>query len=48
MLHLGDLGAGLTRVTVTKAISQFRQAGSLVREGDDDWLIPEAWARGEL
>jgi CRP-like cAMP-binding protein len=39
--------SGLTRVTVTKAISHFRQAGALVREGDDDWLLPEAWARGE-
>lgn len=38
--------SGLTRVTVTKAISHFRQAGSLVREGEDDWLIPETWARG--
>ncbi len=33
--------SGLTRVTVTKAISQFRQAGSLVREGEDDWLFQE-------
>ncbi len=39
--------AGLTRVTVTKAISQFRQAGALVREGDDEWLLPEAWARSQ-
>jgi CRP-like cAMP-binding protein len=36
--------SGLTRVTVTKAISQFRQAGALVREGEDEWLVPEAWA----
>lgn len=33
--------SGLTRVTVTKALSQFRQAGKLVREGQDDWLLPE-------
>lgn len=39
--------SGLTRVTVTKAISQFRQTGSIVREGDDDWLIPEAWPEGQ-
>ena len=37
--------SGLTRVTVTKAISQFRQAGSLVWEGEDDWLLPEAVGR---
>lgn len=34
--------SGLTRVTVTKAISRFRQEGALVREGEDDWLLPEA------
>lgn len=39
--------SGLTRVTVTKAISQFRQAGSLVREGEDDWLFPEPSGRRE-
>ena len=39
--------SGLTRVTVTKAISQFRQTGSLVREGQDDWLVPAAWAGGQ-
>lgn len=38
--------SGLTRVTVTKAISQFRQAGTLVREGQDEWLLPNSWARG--
>ena len=37
--------SGLTRVTVTKAISHFRQAGALVREGEDDWLLPQAWSR---
>jgi CRP-like cAMP-binding protein len=37
--------SGLTRVTVTKAISHFRQVGALVREGDDDWLLPDAWRR---
>lgn len=37
--------SGLTRVTVTKAISQFRQAGTLVREGEDDWLLAETWGR---
>jgi CRP-like cAMP-binding protein len=35
--------SGLTRVTVTKAISHFRQVGALVREGEDDWLLPDAW-----
>ncbi|MFN7678228.1 MAG: Crp/Fnr family transcriptional regulator [Cyanobacteriota bacterium] len=39
--------AGLTRVTVTKAISQFRQTGALVREGEDEWLLPEAWGRSQ-
>jgi hypothetical protein len=39
--------SGLTRVTVTKAISQFRQAGSLVREGEDDWLLPEPAGKRE-
>lgn len=39
--------SGLTRVTVTKAISHFRQAGYLVREGEDDWLLPEPWASGQ-
>lgn len=39
--------SGLTRVTVTKAISHFRQAGALVREGEDDWLLPEAWSRSQ-
>jgi Crp-like helix-turn-helix domain len=39
--------AGLTRVTVTKAISHFRQAGALVREGEDEWLLPEVWARSQ-
>jgi CRP-like cAMP-binding protein len=37
--------SGLTRVTVTKAISHFRQVGALLREGDDDWLLPDAWSR---
>ncbi|MFN9646002.1 MAG: Crp/Fnr family transcriptional regulator [Cyanobacteriota bacterium] len=37
--------SGLTRVTVTKAISHFRQVGALVREGEDEWLLPEAWSR---
>lgn len=37
--------SGLTRVTVTKAISQFRQAGALLREGEDDWLLAESWNR---
>ncbi len=42
--HLAEI-SGLTRVTVTKAISHFRQVGALVREGDDDWLVPDAWGR---
>lgn len=37
--------SGLTRVTVTKAISRFRQVGALVREGEDDWLLLDAWTR---
>ena len=37
--------AGLTRVTVTKAISHFRQEGYLVREGHDDLLLREALPR---
>jgi len=39
--NLADI-SGLTRVTVTKAMSQFRQAGTLVREGEADWLFPRA------
>lgn len=39
--------SGLTRVTVTKAISSFRQSGALLREGADEWLFPKAWARGQ-
>lgn len=39
--------SGLTRVTVTKAISQFRQAGTLVREGEDDWLLAETLERSQ-
>lgn len=41
--NLADI-SGLTRVTVTKAMSQFRQAGALIREGEDDWLLAESWA----
>lgn len=39
--HLGEL-CGLTRVTVTKAISHFRQKGDLLKDGDDDLLSHEA------
>jgi hypothetical protein len=31
--------SGLTRVTVTKALSHFRKAGLLQKEGDDDLLL---------
>lgn len=34
--------SGLTRVTVTKAISHFRQAGYLIEEGSDALLIRDA------
>ena len=34
--------SGLTRVTVTKAISHFRQEGILVKDGPDDLLLREA------
>lgn len=41
--NLGEI-SGLTRVTVTKAISHFRQAGYLVKEGSDELLLCEAVA----
>ncbi len=34
--------SGLTRVTVTKAISHDRQAGYLIKEGSDELLLREA------
>ena len=34
--------SGLTRVTVTKAISHYRQAGYLIQEGPDALLVREA------
>ena len=34
--------SGLTRVTVTKAMSHFRQEGFLVKDGPDDLLLREA------
>lgn len=34
--------SGLTRVTVTKAISHFRQEGYLRKDGPDELLLPEA------
>lgn len=37
---LADL-CGLTRVTVTKLLSRFRQAGQLVVIGDSDLLLPK-------
>ena len=40
--HLGEI-SGLTRVTVTKAISYLRQKGYLQKEGLDDLLQPDAW-----
>ena len=39
--HLAEI-SGLTRVTVTKAISHFRQQGYLLREGVDELLLREA------
>jgi hypothetical protein len=36
--HLAEI-SGLTRVTVTKALSHFRQAGFLIQEGTDALLI---------
>jgi CRP-like cAMP-binding protein len=36
--HLAEI-SGLTRVTVTKALSHFRQAGYLIKEGSDDLLL---------
>ncbi len=37
--HLAEI-AGMTRVTVTKALTRFRQEGRLLREGDDELLLP--------
>lgn len=37
--HLADI-AGTTRVTVTKALTRFRQEGSLLKEGADELLLP--------
>lgn len=39
--HLAEI-SGLTRVTVTKAISHYRQAGFLIKEGTDELLLREA------
>lgn len=36
--HLAEI-AGMTRVTVTKALSHYRQAGMMVREGNDELLV---------
>ena len=33
--------AGMTQVTVTKALSHYRQAGMMVREGNDELLVGE-------
>ncbi|MFZ0407951.1 MAG: Crp/Fnr family transcriptional regulator [Cyanobium sp.] len=38
--HLAEI-SGLTRVTVTKAISHIRQAGYLLKEGPDELLVRE-------
>lgn len=38
--HLAEI-AGTTRVTVTKALTRFRQEGSLVKAGDDELLQPD-------
>lgn len=37
--HLAEI-AGMTRVTVTKALSRFRQEGKLGRQGSDELLLP--------
>ena len=37
--HLADM-AGMTRVTVTKALTRFRQEGSLLKEGGDELMRP--------
>lgn len=42
--HLAEI-SGLTRVTVTKAISHFRQEGLLIEEGADALLLKEALPR---
>jgi hypothetical protein len=39
--HLAEI-SGLTRVTVTKAISHFRQDGYLLKDGPDELLVHEA------
>jgi biotin operon repressor len=39
--HLAEI-SGLTRVTVTKAISHFRQEGYLLKEGCDELLLRQA------
>lgn len=39
--HLAQI-SGLTRVTVTKAISHFRQEGFLLKDGADELLLREA------
>ncbi|MEB3270405.1 MAG: Crp/Fnr family transcriptional regulator [Synechococcus sp.] len=39
--HLAEI-SGLTRVTVTKALSLFRQKGYLLKQGSDELLLPEA------
>jgi CRP-like cAMP-binding protein len=36
--HLAEI-AGMTRVTVTKALSHYRQTGMMVREGEDELLM---------
>ena len=39
--------SGATRVTVTKALSRFRQEGHLIKDGRDDWLLhPSLGRRG--
>ncbi len=39
--HLAEI-AGMTRVTVTKSISHFRDQGYLIKEGSDELLVREA------
>ncbi len=43
--HLADI-AGTTRVTVTKALTRFRQEGSLLKEGADELLRPSHFTGG--
>ncbi|MBW4529136.1 MAG: Crp/Fnr family transcriptional regulator [Aphanothece saxicola GSE-SYN-MK-01-06B] len=45
--HLADI-AGMTRVTVTKALTRFRSQGLVVRVSDADLLVPRTDGHGLL